>query len=98
VLYVMTLSWQSGLTREQRDGALARRAQWQFPPGLTVKGEYWTAAEDPAVVVVFEAGEFTPLMEISLTWGDVFRIATYPALTAEEGLQVGPAALERRRV
>jgi hypothetical protein len=94
----MTLSWQPGLTREQRDGALARRAQWQYPEGLQVLGEYWTAAEQPAVVVVFEAAEFIPIMELTLTWGDVFQIATYPAVSAEEGLRIGPEALQRRRV
>ncbi|WP_431679278.1 DUF3303 domain-containing protein [Kitasatospora sp. KL5] len=96
MLYVMTLSWQPGLTPEQRDGALARRAQWQYPDGLTVLGEYWTAAENPALVAVFEAENFSPFMDIGLTWGDVFQINTYPAVTAEEGMKLGLAAMERR--
>jgi hypothetical protein len=98
VLYVMTLDWQPGLSREQRDGALGRRAQWQYPEGLDVLGEYWTSTESPAVVVVFRAEQFAPLMEVGLAWGDVFQITTHPAVSAEEGLTIGAAAMERRQV
>jgi hypothetical protein len=98
MLYVMTLDWQPGLGREQRDGALARRAGWTYPSGMTVEGEYWLGSEKPAVVVVFRADSFTPMMEVSLAWSDVFKITTYPAVTAEDGLAAGAAAMERRSV
>jgi hypothetical protein len=98
VLYVMTLDWQPGLSREQRDGALARRAQWKYPEGLAVEAEYWLGAESPAVIVVFRAESFAPMMEVSLTWGDSFQITTLPAVTAAEGLTVGAEALGRRTV
>ncbi|SEL67423.1 DUF3303 domain-containing protein [Streptacidiphilus jiangxiensis] len=96
MLYVMTLEWQPGLSREERDGALARRAGWTYPPGLTVEGEYWLGAENPAVVIVFQAESFTPIMEVSLAWGDKFKITAYPAVTAAEGLAAGAEALGRR--
>lgn len=96
MLYVMTMSWHPGLTRAERDAVLARRAGWAYPSGVTVLGEYWTAAEDPAIVVVFEADRYAPIMEVTLTWNDAFRIATSPAVTVEEGLELGPAILERR--
>lgn len=98
MLYVMTGQWQPGLTREQRDGALIRRAQWTYPGGARVVGEYWPASETLAIVSVFEADDFAPLMEISLTWGDVFQIEVTPAITAEDGLRVGPEAMTRRAV
>ena len=50
MLFVMTLKWQPGLTREQRDGALMRRSQWQYPQGVKLHGEYWPASESVAVV------------------------------------------------
>jgi hypothetical protein len=31
MLFVMTMKWRPGLTRDQRDSALMRRAQWQYP-------------------------------------------------------------------
>ncbi|MEY9878098.1 hypothetical protein ABH931_007623 [Streptacidiphilus sp. MAP12-33] len=98
MLYVMTLDWQSGLSREQRDGALARRAGWAYPPGMAVEGEYWLGAEQPAVVVVFRAESFTPVMEVGLAWGDVFKVTAYPAVTAAEGLVAGAEAMARRTV
>lgn len=97
MLYVMTMRWQPGLSREERDGILIRRAQWSYPDNVTVVGEYWTASDDAAIVVVFEADDFASILDIGLTWGDGFQITTYPAITAEEGLRVGPTVLDQRR-
>jgi Domain of unknown function (DUF3303) len=68
MLYVMTMKWQPGLSREQGDDALARRAQWEVPKGINLLGEYWLASSDIAVLVVFEADSFEPIMEIGVTW------------------------------
>jgi len=95
--YVMLFSWKQGLTRDQRDGALMHRAGWNFPSGVKVIAEYWPAAEDPAVVVIFQTDDYAPLMEIALTWGDTFDITTLPAISAEDGLKVGPDAMGRRQ-
>jgi hypothetical protein len=96
--YVMLLGWKQGLSREQRDGALARRAQWTYPAGVEVVAEYWPAAEDPAVVSIFRTDEFGAMMETTLTWGDTFDIRIFPAISAEEGLKIGPEILGRRRL
>jgi hypothetical protein len=97
MLFVWSASWNPNVTREQSDGALMRRAQWQYPEGARVLGEYWTGGNDPAVLLVFEADDFTPIFELNLTWGDVFDISCVPAVTAEEGLRIGPEALGRAR-
>jgi hypothetical protein len=96
--YVMLLRWKQGLTREQRDGALMRRAQWSYPQGVEVVAEYWPAAEDPAVVSVFRTDDFSGVMEIGFTWGDTFDISTFPAISAEEGLKIGPEVMGRRQL
>ncbi len=96
MLYVMLLNWKPGLSRQQQDEALMRRAQWQYPTGLQVVGEYWPATGSPAVISIFEASEYEPIMELTLTWGDVFDISVFPATTPEEGLQLGPQILQRR--
>lgn len=96
MLYVMTNSWQPGLSREERDEALMRRAGWDYPGGVQVIGEWWPASNDVAVVAVFEADSFEPIMEIGFTWGDKFLIDVKPAVSAEEGLRIGPGVLERR--
>lgn len=95
--YVMLLRWKQGLTRAQRDGALANRAGWKYPSGIDVIAEYWPAAEDPAVVSIFKTDDFGPIMEIEFTWGDIFDITVFPAVSAEDGLKVGPDAIGRRQ-
>lgn len=97
MLFVMTLKWQPGLTRDQRDGALMRRSQWQYPPSVKVHGEYWPSSENVAVVSIFETDDHGALMEFGFTWGDVFQIDVTPAVTAEEGLRLGPEVLARRQ-
>ena len=97
MLFVMTLKWQPGLTRDQRDGALIRRSQWNYPQGVKVLGEYWPSSESVAVVSAFETDDHAALMEIGLTWGDMFQIEVLPAVTAEQGLKVGPQVMARRQ-
>lgn len=98
MLFVMALRWQEGLTREQRDGALARRAQWSYPQGVRVVGEYWPSSESLAVVSIFETDDPAALLELGFTWGDVFQIEIHPAVSAEDGLRLGPQVLGRRAV
>ena len=97
MLYVMTLKWQQGLGREQRDGALMRRAGWNYPNGVKLHGEYWPSSESLAVVSVFETDDPAALMELGFTWGDVFQIEITPAVTAEDGLRIGPEFMARRQ-
>jgi hypothetical protein len=96
MIYVWTASWKPGLSREQADGALMRRAQWQYPEGVKVHGEYWLASSSPAVVSIFEADTYAPIMELGMTWGDVFDITCTPAITPQEGLRQGPEIMQRR--
>jgi Domain of unknown function (DUF3303) len=98
MLFVMTLKWQPGLAREQRDGALQRRSQWNYPDGVNLIGEFWPSSENLAVVSAFETNDPAALMEIGFTWGDVFQIEVTPAVTAKDGLRLGPEAMGRRQV
>ena len=95
--YVVLLDWRDDATSEERDGALVRRAAWSYPDGLNVIAESWTAGASPVVVVIAEADEFAPLMELNMTWSDVFEVTTLPAVSAEEGLKIGPEVMARAR-
>ena len=95
--YVILLDWRDEATSEERDGALMRRAAWSYPNGLNVIAESWTAGASPAVVVIAEADDFAPLMELNMTWADVFDIDVHPAVSAEEGLKIGPEVMARAR-
>jgi len=93
--YTLLLNWREGLTVEQRDGALMRRAQWQYPEGSVPIGEYWLASQRPGVIVVLEADGYAPIMEMQFTWGDVFDITVHPSITPEDGLKIGPEIMAR---
>ena len=95
--YVILLDWRDDATSEERDGALVRRTSWSYPAGLNVIAESWTAGASPAVVVIADADDFAPLMELNMTWSDVFEVTTLPAVSAEEGLKIGPEVMARAR-
>lgn len=95
MLYVTVLSWKPGVTREQINESLGRRAQWQYPEGIKVVGEYWLQDPEIAVVAIYEASEYEPIMELGLVWGDVFGVKTVPATSVEEGLKIGAKIMER---
>jgi len=48
-------------------------------------------------VSIFETDDHGALMEIELTWGDMFQLEMSPAVTAEDGLRLGPEAMGRRQ-
>ena len=84
MLFIALLKLKAGTPEEN----IARRAQWQYPEGVTPVAEYWPQTTDPAVVSIFEADSTAPIMAIFATWADVFDITIVPAVTAEEGLQL----------
>lgn len=67
----------------------ARRLQWDWPEdGPKIVAEYWVQTNDPTVIIVFETDHVGQIMMMSAVWSDVFEIAIYPAVTAEEGLEM----------
>ncbi len=47
------------------------------------------------MVSIFSADSFAAVMEVELEWSDVFDIDIHPAISAEEGLQVGAEVMGR---
>lgn len=93
--YVGLLRFRPQVSAEERDRALMRRAGWTYPEGLRSIAEYWPVAGDVQVVSVFAADSFAPVMEMELEWSDVFDISIFPAVSAEEGLRIGPEVIGR---
>jgi hypothetical protein len=87
--YVATLTFRSSVSASDRDGALMRRAAWQYPDGIRLIAEYWPVAAQMQVVSIFAADDFAPVMQMELEWNDVFDISVYPAISVDEGLKVG---------
>lgn len=93
--FVALLRFRPSVPAAERDAALMRRAAWQYPDGLKVIAEYWPMSGEYQVVAVFSAETIAPLMELDSEWNDVFDLTVTPALSAEEGLRVGPEVFGR---
>ena len=84
MLFVALLTAKAGTPKER----ITRRAQWQYPEGMKYIAEYWLQTADPSVISIFEADITAPIMGTLAEWGDVFDICVFPAITAEEGLEL----------
>ena len=92
MLYALTGTIRPHLTLEQRNAGFARRAEWKYPAGLKVIGEWWQGVA-PHILMIAEADSMEPLLAVTLTWGDFMEITWSPAQTPEEGLASGAKLL-----
>jgi len=88
--YVAFLTLRTSVPAAERDGALARRVGWQYPPGVQVIAEYWPMASSVQVVTIFSTDDPATLMQLTFDWNDVFDIDIHPAVSADEGIRLGP--------
>jgi len=66
----------------------ARRIQRQYPEGVNVVGEYWLETDSPMVIAIMETESMAPLGQIRMECGDMLEIEVFPAVPAEEGMQM----------
>jgi hypothetical protein len=85
MLFVALLNNRPGTTFQEGG---ARRLQWQYPEGANVLAEYWLETEAPRVVAVIEAESLEAFGQIRMNWGDMFEIEVFPAVTAEQGMEM----------
>jgi hypothetical protein len=88
--FVALLRFRPSVSAADRDAALMRRASWQYPEGIKTIAEYWPISGDQQVVTIFAADSVQPIMDVEFEWNDVFDVTVYPAVSAEEGLRIGP--------
>ena len=93
--YVGLLKFRESVSAAERDAGLMRRAAWKYPEGIRVIAEYWPADTDVSVVTIFSAEDYASIMEIVFEWNDIFDIKVYPAISADEGLKIGPDVFGR---
>jgi hypothetical protein len=93
--FVALLKFRPSVPAAERDAALMRRAGWQYPDGLKVIAEYWPLSGEYQVVTVFSAESVAPLMEVEFEGDDVFDMTVTPAVSADEGLRIGPEIFGR---
>jgi hypothetical protein len=85
MLFVALLNNRPGTTFQEGG---ARRLQWQYPEGANIWAEYWLETEAPRVVAVIEAESMEAFGQIRMNWGDMFEIEVFPAVTAEQGMEM----------
>jgi len=85
VLFVALLKTRPGSTFQEGG---ARRLQWEYPEGVNVLAEYWLETDSPRVVSIMEAESMAPFGAIRMDWGDLFEIDVFPAVTAEDGMEM----------
>ena len=85
MLFVVLLKSRPGANF--REGP-TRRLQWQPPEGLNVVGEYWLETGSPRTVAIVEAESIAPFEAIRAQWIDLFDIEVFPAVTAEQGMEM----------
>lgn len=93
--FVTLLKFRSTLSAAEADAALGRRAAWKYPEGIEVKAEYWPLSSAVQVVAIVGAESIEKIMEFVYEWTDVFEIDVYPAVSADEGLKIGPTVFAR---
>ncbi|HEV7210654.1 MAG TPA: DUF3303 family protein [Blastococcus sp.] len=93
--FVGLLRFRPSVPAAERDAALMRRAAWKYPDGITLISEYWPVSGDYQVVTTFAADSIASIMEVEFEWNDVFDISVFPAVSADEGLRIGPDVFGR---
>ena len=84
MLFVTLGTVRAGTNKER----VARRLQWNYPEGMRLVGEYWLQTSDPTLVVIAEADNIGPIIACTSAWDDVFSFSVYPAVSAEEGMEM----------
>jgi hypothetical protein len=93
--YVALLTFRPSVDAATRDAALMRRAAFTYPHGIEVIAEYWPISADPNVVSVISTEDKAAMMQLYFEWSDVFDITILPAVSAADGLKIGPDVFGR---
>jgi hypothetical protein len=88
MLFVILASAEPGTLKER----LQRRMGWSHPTGFEPIAEYWLQGTDPgepALVTIVETDDLAGMMASMAAWDDVLSFRVFPAVTAEQGLEIG---------
>jgi hypothetical protein len=55
---------------------------------MNVLAEYWIETDSPRVVSVVEAKSMASFGALRMAWGDLFEIDVFPAITADQGMEM----------
>jgi hypothetical protein len=87
MLFVILATGKPGTMKER----LERRMGWSYPQGYEPIAEYWLQGTDPAgpeLVAILETDNLAGILASIAAWDDVFSFKVFPAVTAEQGLEI----------
>jgi hypothetical protein len=87
MLFVILATAEPGTMKER----LERRMEWSYPEGRAPLAEYWLQGNDPAepqLVTIVETDSLAAVMASIAAWDDVLSFKVFPAVTAEQGLDI----------
>ena len=84
MLFVALLKVRAGTEQER----IARRLKWHYPEEISVEGECWLQNSDPEGIIIFKTDSFASMMQLGAAWNDVYDVSIFPAVAAEEGLEL----------
>jgi len=87
VKYVVLYSLKDHVDQTKIIELVARRATYEFPPGMKLVAEYWTPKQSPTVIAIYEADDMVSLMLNTTSWADAFEVDVFPVTEWEEGLE-----------
>ena len=93
--YVALLTFRASAPATERDAGLIRRAGWEYPAGIKLIAEYWPVSSAVQVVSIFSTEDPAAILELEFQWNDIFDIDVSPAVSAEDGLRIGPEVFGR---
>jgi Protein of unknown function (DUF3303) len=93
--FVAHMKFRPSLSAAEVDGAMIRRASYEYPEGVKLIAEYWPISSASQVVAIWSADSIDRILEMALEWDDVFEIDVHPAISAEDGLRAGPEIFAR---
>ena len=85
--FVALWSLKEHVAQEELAEIMGRRADFNFPKGMKLIKEYWSAQGSPAVISIFESDDASALMVNSVAWADVLDVEIFPVMEWEEGLK-----------
>ena len=71
-----------------QEGGAHRLLQWEYPEGMNAVAECWLETNSPRVISVVEVESMAPFGAIRVQWRDLLDIDVFPALTAEQGMEM----------
>ncbi len=82
-----TVTMDTYLARRMQGAGLGTAPTEGRFEGIAILGEYWVQSNDPRILLIFEADDNGPILELVSEWEEHFDIEISPAVNASDLMQ-----------